>query len=251
MTTQPDISLIRGDCLEVMPLLKDHSIDCILADMPYGTTQNHWDSVLPLDQIWTQYQRLIKPHGAIVLFSSQPFTTALISSNLPWFKYCWVWDKVSPVDFLNVKRRPMRQHEDIVVFRDGQGVYNPQLSKDVPAYHIPISPSASDNYGTYGAIRAKDYVGYPRDIIRFRRFQPMYGDGPACHPTQKPVALLEYLIKTYTNPGETVLDNTMGSGSTLIACIHAGRNGIGIELDPTYFKSASQRVNAALQDIKV
>ena len=123
--------------------------------------------------------------------------------------------------------------------------------KNLRRFSCPISPSASDNYGTYGAIRAKDYVGYPRDIIRFRRFQPVYSDGPACHPTQKPVALLEYLIKTYTNPGETVLDNTMGSGSTMVACIHTGRNGIGIELDATYFESASQRVNAALQDIKV
>ena len=248
---KPDINLIRGDCLEVMSLLKDHSIDCILADMPYGTTQNHWDSVLPLDQIWMQYKRLIKPHGAIVLFSSQPFTTTLISSNLPWFKYCWVWDKISPVDFLNVKRRPMRQHEDIVVFRDGQGIYNPQLSPDDSFHFARHAPSASSNYGTYSAIHAKEFIGYPRDIIRFRRFQPVFGDGQTSHPTQKPVDLLAYLIRTYTHAGDYILDNTMGSGSTMIACIHTGRNGIGIELDATYYERASSRVNTALQDVKV
>ena len=227
-------TLLQGDCLEVMKTLADKSVDLIMCDLPYGTTQNKWDVVIPLDRLWVQYRRLCK--GAVVLTASQPFTSALIMSNLDWFKYCWVWEKGAATGHLNAKRMPMKLHEDVVVFSGGVSPYNPQ---DLQPYNkITKRGNNGTNFGVSGKENFQEFTNYPRSIIRIP------ADGKAVHPTQKPVALMEYLIKTYSNEGDTVLDNTMGSGSTGIACRNTGRNFIGIEYDEKYFQIAKERIGA-------
>ena len=225
-----------------MKTIEDNSIDAIICDLPYGTTQNKWDSVIPLDKLWIEYKRVIKDNGAIVLFSAQPFTSALISSNYKNYKYSWYWEKTQSVGHLNAYKQPMRKVEEINVFYKKQCCYNYQL-KDKPKKDIrPHSKSGlTDNYGKYNNDQSKNRripldKKLPDNLITFANEQK------TTHPTQKPVKLLEYLIKTYTNEGETVLDNTMGSGTTMVACENLNRNGIGIEKEEKYFKIAEQRL---------
>jgi len=243
------IELIQGDCLQEMQNILDKSIDAIICDLPYGTTQNKWDSVIPLDLLWKEYKRIIKDNGAIVLFSAQPFTSVLVGSNLQMFKYEWVWNKVVPTNHLNAKRQPMRLHENICVFYKKQCTYNRQMTDKPKEYQRPNRKLVKDafyetkNYGDAkrGFAEDSDYTKTnPKTIIEFSNGNGYSKKGN--HPTQKPTALMEYLILTYTNEGETVLDNTMGSGTTAIACMNTSRNFIGIELDESYFAIAKKRV---------
>lgn len=240
-----EYSLYHGDCLEVMATLAAQSVDCICADPPYGTTSCAWDSVIPFVPMWENIKRVIKPRGAVVLFGSQPFTSALVMSNPKWFKYQWVWEKDKTTGFLDSATRPLKAHEDIVVFGDLEPVYSPQKSTG----HKPSNRGGKgDKRGkiNHGAVAWCQTGGsterYPRTVIGFDVVNNMHNP---VHPTQKPVDLLAYLVKTYTNPGDTVLDFTMGSGTTGVACAETGRNFIGIELDPGYFAIAQERVEAA------
>ena len=240
-----DYRLIQGDCLEVLPTLAG-PVDMILADLPYGTTACAWDSVIPFEPLWAQYKRLIKPRGAVVLFGSQPFTSALVMSNPGWFKYEWVWDKKLATGFLDANRKPMKRHENIVVFSDSAIIYNPQFEKGTPYKRPPKADFAG--YGKFELLAGCNETGdrYPTSIIEISNAN-RNKDG---HPTQKPVALLEYLIRTYTNEGETVLDNTMGSGSTGVAAMLTGRRFIGIEMDPGYFVIAEKRIADAARQAR-
>jgi site-specific DNA-methyltransferase (adenine-specific) len=236
--------LYHGDCLEVMNNIQDKSIDAIICDLPYGTTRNKWDIIIPLDQLWEQYKRVIKDSGAIILNCQQPFTSVLISSNLDMFKYCWIWDKHQVSGFLNAKKQPLRQHEDIAVFYDKQCAYNPQMTKG--KMQLKNTGGKTSNYNNFAAQPHYSDDYYPKTILEIplQRFK----DG---HPTQKPVALLEYLIKTYTNEGETILDNCMGSGSTGVAALNTGRFFIGIEKDDKYFEIAQKRIEEASKCLAV
>ena len=203
------MQLIHGDCLEKMKEIPDKSIDMILCDLPYGVTKVKWDTVIPFEPLWEQYERIIKLNGAIVLFSTQPFTTDLICSNRNMFRYEIVWEKTQKTGFYNANKMPLKGHENILVF----------------------------------------YKRYPHDVIHFSNWNgALFGKTKKAtkHPTQKPVPVLEYLIKTYTNEGDTVLDNCMGSGSTGVACVNTGRDFIGIELDDNYFQIAEKRINDAM-----
>lgn len=234
-----EIKLYNGDCLELMKEIPDKSIDMILADLPYGTTRNKWDSIIPLEPLWEQYERIIKDNGAIVLHSQQPFTSKLIMSNSKIYKYSWVWSKSQVSGFLNAKKQPLREHEDICVFYKKQCTYNPQMTKG--KMQLKNTGGDSSNYNKFEARPHYSDEYYPKTILDFplRRFK-------GGHPTQKPVELAEYLIKTYTNEGDTVLDNTMGSGTTGVACVNTNRNFIGMELDETYFNIAKERIEKVL-----
>ena len=223
-----------------MKQVSDKSIDMILCDLPYGTTKNKWDSVIPLNKLWKQYERIIKDNGAIVLFSQMPFSAELVHSNLKLFKYEWIWQKDNGTGFLNAKKMPLKIHENILVFYKKLPLYNPQMRTGFKPYKCKQGRH-STNYGAYeqGHITESNGERYPIDIIEFKKDSGL-------HPTQKPVALLEYLIKTYTNEGETVLDNCMGSGSTGVACVNTNRNFIGYELDEKYFEIAEKRINEAM-----
>ena len=231
------IKLLNGDCLELMKDMPDKSIDMILCDLPYGTTKCKWDSIIPFEPLWCHYERIIKDNGVIVLFSQMPFTAELVSSNLKLFKYEWIWEKDNATGFLNAKKMPLKIHENILVFYKKLPLYNPQMRVGFKPYKCKQGRHSS-NYGDYqeGHMTESNGERYPIDIIKFNR------DKDKIHPTQKPVALLEYLIKTYTNENETVLDNCMGSGSTGVACINTNRNFIGIELDEKYFEMAKNRI---------
>lgn len=234
------INLMHGDCLELMKDIPDGSVDMILCDLPYGTTQNSWDSIIPLEPLWKHYQRICT--GMIVLTAAQPFTTNLISSNMRYFKYCWVWDKRSPTGHLNAKKQPMRKTEDVAVFSFDRKVYNPQGLTYNPRVKSRRSSSiGSGSYGSHGSKYIAEFQGYPTNVLVF------HGDTSKVHPTQKPVALMEYLIRTYTNEGETILDNCMGSGTTGVACVNTSRRFIGIEQDDKYFDIARKRIEAAQQ----
>ena len=242
------IWLQQGDCLELMKNIPDGSVDMILCDLPYGTTACKWDNVIPFEPLWEQYNRVIKDNGAIVLFGAEPFTSKLICSNLKMFKYNWIWEKDKATGHLNAKKQPMRTVETVSVFYSKQCTYNPQLT-DKPKENIRPATTKRTNIDNYGKMDKESVRGipinksYPKDIIFFRACS---GDkGKSFHPTQKPVALLEYLIRTYTNEGETILDNCMGSGSTGVACVNLKRNFIGIELEEEYFKIAEERINNA------
>ena len=230
------IQIKQGDCLELMKEIPDESIDMILCDLPYGTTKNKWDSVIPLNKLWKSYERIIKDNGAIVLFSQMPFSAELVHSNLKLFKYEWIWQKDNGTGFLNAKKMPLKIHENILVFYKKLPLYNPQMRTGFKPYKCKQGRH-STNYGAYeqGHITESNGERYPIDIIKFKKDSGL-------HPTQKPVALLEYLIKTYTNEGETILDNCMGSGSTGVACININRNFIGYELDEHYFQIAKERL---------
>ena len=230
--------LYNGDCLEIVPTLPAGSVDAIITDIPYGTTACKWDSIIPFDDLWRIVKHVLKPRGAFVTTASQPFTSALVMSNPYGFSYSWIWNKKLAGNGILAKQQPLKIHEDILVFG---GIYRPQMIKGKARWKGGIK----DNHGTFsGAESPKvfndDY--YPVSIIEFS------GAGmrnERVHPTQKPVALYEYLIKTYTNEGETVLDITMGSGTTGVACANTGRNFIGIERDAEYFAIAKKRIEAA------
>ena len=244
-----NIKLINGDCLEKMKEIADKSVDMILCDLPYGTTSCPWDVVIPFESMWVQYKRIIKDRGAIALFGVQPFTSLLVTSNIEQFKYSWKWNKIKPSMFLNAKNAPMKKIEDICIFSTGTiankssnrmpyypqglkpcGEIRPPKNDSIPKRStIGVRPSRANSY-------LQEFTNYPCDLIEFA-----FEQNPI-HPTQKPVSLLEFLIKTYTLDGETVLDNCMGSGSTGVACINTNRNFIGIEKDENYFEVAEKRI---------
>lgn len=236
--------LMQGDCLELMKNISDKSVDMILCDLPYGTTKNKWDSVIPFEPLWEQYNRVIKDNGAIVLFSQMPFTVDLVASNYKDFRYEWIWEKLTASGHLNANRMPMKKHENILAFYKKLPTYNPQFTEGKP--YVATYSTHSSNYGKQkdNITTINDGKRYPVDIIKFNNDRGL-------HPTQKPVELLEYLIKTYTNEGETVLDNCMGSGSTGVACVNTNRNFIGIELDKGYFEIAKSRIEQALQNNQI
>jgi len=230
-----EVLLYNGDCLKIMDDIEDGSVDMILCDLPYGMTKNKWDVVLPFDELWKHYNRIIKKNGAILLFGNQPFTSMLVCSNRKMFRYSLVWEKNKFSDFLNARRKPMKTNEDICVFYKRQPTYNVQYWYSTP-YKRWNTQSAVDKQTNYGShkknVSKSDGKRLPTTVLKFNRVERPQ------HPTQKPVDLLEWLIKSYTNEGETVLDNTMGVGSTGIACINTGRKFIGIEKDKKYYELA-------------
>ena len=235
--------IYNEDCLEGMKRIPDKSIDMILCDLPYGVTaRNKWDTIIPFEPLWAEYERIIKDNGAIVLTASQPFTADLIQSNRKMFKYSLVWNKSQVTGFLNAKKQPLRSHEDILLFYKKQPTYNPAMVKGKRV--LKSTGGGSTNYGkfTYKPHYSEWY--YPKSIIEIPQKRLKSG-----HPTQKPVALMEYLIKTYTNDGETVLDNCIGSGTTAIACINTNRNYIGFELDKQYCEIANERIARMEQEV--
>ena len=227
---------MQGDCLELLGGVQDMSIDLILCDLPYGTTRNKWDKVIDLDKLWEHYNRIIKDNGAIVLFSQQPFSAKLINSNPKMFRYEWIWEKEQGTGFLNAKKMPLKSHENILVFYKKPPVYNPQMRTGFKPYKAKQKSAGSNYDKSKPVVTISNGERYPLDVISFKR------EGKKLHPTQKPVALLEYLIKTYTNEGGLVLDNCMGSGSTGVAALELDRNFIGIELDKHYFDTATKRI---------
>lgn len=237
------MQLLHGDCLELMKEIPDGSVDLILCDPPYGTTNCSWDSVLPFDKLWSEYNRLLRPDGAAVLFAAQPFTTQLIQSNRKAFRYCWYWLKNQATGFTFARYQPMRKIEDICVFYRKHGTYNPQ-GLQVVANSQPIKKSLPQREGIYKMDTllheyTPQFKNYPKNVLQFNTERGM-------HPTQKPVPLLEYLVRTYTNEGDTVLDNCMGSGSTGVAVKRVGgRHFIGIEQDDKYFAIAKERIEEA------
>jgi len=234
--------LMKGDCLERMKEIESGSVDLILTDPPYGTTACKWDSVIPLEPMWEQLKRIIKPNGAIVLFGSQPFTSVLVCSNLKMFKYDWVWEKNKATGHLNAKKRPLSAKEDVLVFYSSPTTYNPQMGSGKPYSNSHKPNDSGDCYGNVGYSSVKDCsTRYPRSVIKVK-----VDIKAAYHPTQKPVPLMEYLIKTYTNENETVLDFTMGSGTTGVACVNTNRKFIGIEMDDNYFDIGSKRITGGV-----
>ncbi len=242
------IDLRKGDCLELMKDIPNGSIDMILADLPYGTTACKWDTIIPFEPLWEQYKRIIKDNGAIVLFGSQPFTSALVMSNPKMFKHEWIWEKHKGTNFYQVKSAPMKVHESVLVFSKGTYTYNPQMVEGAPykkrgSHHkLPkdhvMTPGKNIGYSD----NLDTSKRYPTSVQFFSNHNQK---ADRFHPTQKPVPLLEYLIKTYTNEGEVVLDNTMGSGTTGVACVNTNRSFIGMELDDKYFEIAKARINEA------
>jgi len=232
--------ILQGDCLEVMKDIPDKSIDMILCDLPYGTTACKWDTIIPFEPLWEQYKRIIKDNGAIVLTASQPFTSALVMSNIKMFKYEWVWDKILHSNPLISKKQPLNAHENIVVFYKSQCTYNPQMETGEIIKRGGIQNGKSETKGDAIIIRGKDSteIRYPKRIIKFSNANKTNIE----HPTQKPVALFEYFIKTYTNEGDLVLDNCAGSGTTGVACKNLNRNFILIEKEPEYIKIIEERL---------
>lgn len=237
------IDLRLGDCLEVMKDIPSKSIDTIICDLPYGTTACKWDSVIPFEPLWEQYRRVIKDDGAIVLFGSQPFTSVLVNSNIKMFKYEWIWEKDGGSNFATVKYMPMKEHENILVFGKGKIKYNEQRQERIGSRKGKKTTTTDSGrkdsvYGTQKGGKTFDVpkLRCPRSIQRFNRERGQ-------HPTQKPLDLLEYLVRTYSNENDTILDNTMGSGTTMLACKNLNRNGIGIEKDPQYYAVAVARVD--------
>lgn len=264
------IRLYQGDCLELMKDIPDGSVDMVLCDLPYGITQCDWDKTLPFFPLWEQYKRICKQNAPIILFSVQPFTTDLINSNRKMFRYEIIWEKSQKLGFLNAKKMPLRAHENILVFYQKAPTYNPQKyskedlhgtkvhnigktrknsdsKKVIGNIYMPVSKETAETY-TY----TDDGTRYPSDVVHFSSWNGVCF-GRKCryinHPTSKPVPLLEYLIKTYSNEGETVLDNTMGSGSTGVACVNTHRNFIGIELDQGFFETAKSRIAALTTEL--
>ena len=220
-------AVIEGDCIEVMRHLPDGCIDMVLCDLPYGTTQNKWDCIVPLDELWTEYKRIVKPDGAIVLTSQGMFTAVLIMSQPQMFKYKWVWEKSKATNFLNAKKQPLRKHEDVCVFYRKMPVYNPQMVDGEPYDKGFRKKQLSGSYGDFSSVHVKsDGKRYPTDVVYFKTAE---SEGEVFHATQKPIELGRYFVRTYSNPGDLVLDNTSGSGSFLVAALMEGRNFVGIE----------------------
>lgn len=250
------IQLQQGDCLELMKEIPDGSVDLVLCDLPYQVTSCEWDVLIPFDQLWEQYRRIVKSNGVVTLFGTEPFASKLRMSNLDWYKYDWVWNKKATSDFLHAKNKPLNAHEVISVFSPGvcnhaslsghrRMTYNPQglvsLGMVTKNGAKPSAVSAAHGCLWNSSHTYEAYTNYPKSVLEFNsRTEKRF------HPTQKPVALLEYLIKTYTDPGEVVLDNTMGSGSTGVAAANTGRSFIGMEMDEHYFEVAQQRINEAV-----
>ena len=235
------VTLLQGDCLEIMPTLPASSVDLVLCDLPYGITRNKWDSEIPLAALWEAYKRVCK--GPVVLTAAQPFTSHAVMSNPREFKYSWIWRKEAGTGLLNAKKQPLRNHEDVLVFYATQPTYNPQWLHGKP--YTCKKGGETSNYNPSGTVTTvSDGRRYPLTVVDFQR------DRNKVHPTQKPVALMEYLIRTYTNPGDTVLDNCMGSGTTGVACVNTGRSFIGIEKDPGYFTTASARIAAVQKSLE-
>jgi site-specific DNA-methyltransferase (adenine-specific) len=252
----PVNQIICGDCLEVMKELPDKSIDMILCDLPYGTTACKWDSIIPFEPLWEQYERIIKDNGAIVLFGSQPFTTKLVESNLKLFKYELIWIKSKPTGFINAQNAPLKKHENILIFSKGATANKSKRNmKYFPQGLVEINKPKKSKYdeddilGTRPSRKNDGYIqkftGYPSSILEFK------SEGKTIHPTQKPVALFEYLIKTYTQPGEIVLDNCIGSGTTAIAALNTGRFFIGIEKEEKYVEIARKRIAEHVQQLSI
>ena len=246
----------HGNCLDILPTLPAQSVDAIIADPPYGTTACKWDSVIPLDAMWRELKRVIKPRGAVVLFASQPFTSALVMSNAGWFKYEWIWHKSRPSDHISAKLKPMREHENVLVFSSGTTankspnlmVYYPQGLVYKPQIERRPGRKVSRINGDRPCLQTeyqRDYENYPRTILQYAN--PNHG---ALHPTQKPVDLMRYLVRTYTNPGETVLDFCFGSCTTGVACLLENRNFIGIEKEKDYFDIGSNRMEKQRVEIQ-
>jgi len=240
------MKLLQGDCLELMKNIEDQSVNMILCDLPYGTTACKWDTVIPFEPLWEQYERIIKENGAIVLFGQEPFSTHLRMSNLKLYKYDWIWDKKIPSGMSYARYQPMRQHEIISVFYKSNCYYPQKTKRDKPIKSggmRKIDTLFNDNW----VALKKNYTHKnPTSILKCDKIRK-----GSIHPTQKPVALLEYLIKTYTQENETVLDNCMGSGSTGIACLNANRKFIGMELDETYFGISEKRIEEHTQQLKL
>ena len=251
-------ALFEADCLECMKQFPDASIDMILCDLPYGMTQNKWDSYIPLDLLWEQYERIIKPSGAILLTSQGLFTAKLILSKAELFKYKWIWMKSKPTNFLNAKKQPLRKHEDVCVFYKRQPTYNPQMVSGEPYDKGVRKDQLSGSYGDFQPVHVHSSGDrYPTDVIYFKTAE---SEGEVFHPTQKPVSLGRYLIRTYSNPGDIVLDNTFGSGSFLVAALMEGRNFIGIEKNEDvalfkkgtidYIEVATRRLSKAWRELE-
>lgn len=247
-----NLKLIKGDCLEKMAYIEDKSIDMILCDLPYGqTARNKWDTIISFDKLWEQYNRIIKDNGAIVLFANGMFTADLMQSNRKNWKYNLVWDKVLASGHLNAKKMPMRQHEDICIFYKKPPTYNPQMTEGEESHSVGKAKginqevhSRNTNYGEFVKVQTEGKLKYPKSILTFQKPHP----STTLHPTQKPVELLEWLINTYSNEGDLILDNCMGVASTGIACVNTNRNFIGIELDNSYFNSGLNRINTYIKD---
>jgi len=249
-----EVKLYLGDCLEILPTLADGSVDAVITDPPYGTTACKWDTVIPFEPMWAQLGRIAKTRAAIVLFGSQPFTSALVMSKPEWFKYEWILEKGRAANFLQAKAMPLMYHENIVIFSDGtinhlsaesdRMLYHPQMREGKSYQKTERHGGASGITATAsiypGYVKINKGTRYPGSVLSFKS-----NNHGSLHPTQKPVALLEYLVRTYTNPGDTVLDFTMGSGTTGVACVQTGRNFIGIEIDPAYYAIAEKRIAGA------
>ncbi len=236
----------KGDCLELMKEIKDKSVDMILCDLPYGTTRNKWDSVIPLDELWKQYERIIKDNGAIVLTAQTPFDKVLGCSNLKLLRYEWIWKKDNASNFLNARRNPMKIHENILVFYKKMPNYKPQMREGHKPYSTGMGKRKEnymDNFDT-SHISKSDGERFPISILEFNTERGL-------HPTQKPVELFEYLIKTYTSEGNIVLDNCIGSGTTAIACINTNRNWIGMELEEEYILIANERIELHKNNLNI
>lgn len=244
-----NLELFKGDCLEVMQKMTESSVDLILTDLPYGVLnkRNVWDNIVPFDEMWKESFRVLKPNGAFITTSKQPFTSHLISSNTKDFRYTLVWEKSKATGYLNSKRMPLVAHEDIVVFYKKLPTYNPQMTQGTP-YDKGKAVRDTEAYAKQEkSIHVKsDGLRYPRSVQYFRTAE---SEGKL-HPTQKPIALYEWLVNTYSNPGETVLDITMGSGTTGVASLRTGRNFIGIEMSDKYFETSQQRLSAELENLK-
>jgi site-specific DNA-methyltransferase (adenine-specific) len=241
-------TLILGDCLEVMPKIKEHSVDFILCDLPYGRTKNKWDTIIPFDKLWENYERILKENGVVALFADGMFMAELMVSNKKMWKYNIVWDKVLTSGFLNANRQPLRSHEEIVIFYKKQPTYNPQKFKGQPNHSKGISQkNTNNNYGKFEIVDNREELGdmkHPRSIWTFQKPHP----SKMVHPTEKPLDCIEYLIKTYTNEGDLVLDNTMGSGTTCLGAYNLNRNFIGIEKELQYFEIAENRLKNRMEE---
>jgi len=241
------MQLFNDDMFNTLGQIEPQSINLLLTDFPYGTlnkSRNEWDRVIDYDKFWKHIKIICKPNAAIVSTAAQPFTSVLISTNYTWFKYCFVWEKSKATGYLNAKKQPMRAHEDIVVFYNKQPTYNPQMTVGKP-YDKGTAIRDAEQYGKQTkAVHVKNEEGtrYPRSVLYFKTAE----DEGKCHPTQKPISLYEYLIKTYSNEGDTVLDPCMGSGTTGVACVNTNRNFIGIEMEENYYKIAEQRISSTV-----
>jgi len=234
-------TLVNADCFDVFPFIDDKSINAIICDLPYGTTQNKWDSILPLNELWKEYKRILKDGGCIVLFGNQPFTSDLIYSNRDWFKYEIIWDKGRASGHLNAKIMPLRKHDNILIFAKKKTTYNPQFTNGDAYTRTSKSETCRGNYGKHeDSTIVNDGYRYPTTIF----YEPIGRQQNKTHPTEKPIGLLEMLVKTYTNEGDTVLDNTMGSGTTNLACLKLNRKSIGIEKEKQYYDVAVRRLSS-------